>query len=173
MRALLIGRRQFMASMLQIENTIRSLLRTQGLKLGRVHRCAFNEKVLALCANHPDLVPVIDPLLRARNELRDQMRRLNNTLERASRADPICRRFRTIPGVGQLTALAFKATIDDPGRFKRSKLVPAHLGLTPRVYQWGEIGRTGHIPKPATACCVICCAKPRRRCCSFRKIGAH
>lgn len=53
MRALLNGRQLFMASMLQIENTIRSLLRTQGLKLGRVHRCAFSEKVLALCADQP------------------------------------------------------------------------------------------------------------------------
>lgn len=64
------------------------------------------------------------------------------------RADPVCKLFRTIPGVGPLTALAFKAaTIDNPERFKRSKLVPAHLGLTPRVYQSGEIDRSGHVSK--------------------------
>ncbi len=44
-------------------------------------------------------------------------------------------------------SLAFKATIDDPHRFKSSKTVPAHLGLTPRIYQSGEIERSGHISK--------------------------
>lgn len=53
----------------------------------------------------------------------------------------------TIPGVGPLTSLSFKATIDNPHRFKSSKLVAAHLGLTPRVYQSGEIDRSGHISK--------------------------
>lgn len=147
MRALLVGRRQFMTSILQIENTIRSLLRTQGLKLGKVHRCKFSGRVQTLRADMPELLLVIEPLLKARDELRVQMRTLNNALERASRADPICKLFRTIPGVGPLTALAFKATIDDPKRFKTSKLVTAHLGLTPRVYQSGEIDRSGHISK--------------------------
>jgi len=44
-------------------------------------------------------------------------------------------------------SLLFKATIDDPNRFKDSKAVAAHLGLTPRVYQSGEIDRSGHISK--------------------------
>ena len=146
-RSLLIGRRQFMTAMLQIENTIRALLRTQGLKLGKVHGCQFSERVKELCNEEPMLLPAIEPLLTARDEMRTQMRKLNNALERVSRADPICKLFQTIPDVRPLTALAFKATIDDPGRFKRSKLVPAHLGLTPRVYQSGEIDQPGHVSK--------------------------
>ena len=43
--------------------------------------------------------------------------------------------------------MSFKATIDDPTRFKDSKAVPAHLGLTPRIYQSGEIDRSGNISK--------------------------
>ena len=46
-----------------------------------------------------------------------------------------------------MTSLAFKATIDDTGRFTTSKALGAHLGLTPRVYQSGEIDRSGHISK--------------------------
>jgi len=56
----------------------------------------------------------------------------------------------TIPGVGPVTSLAFKATIDDTGRFLTSKALGAHLGLTPRVYQSGEIDRSGHISKCGT-----------------------
>ena len=53
----------------------------------------------------------------------------------------------SIPGVGQLTALAFTAAIDDPGRFRRSRDIGAYLGLVPRRYQSGEIDYTGSISK--------------------------
>lgn len=146
-RALLIGRRQFMAATLQIENTIRGLLRVQGLKLGNVHRNKFSERVVELSYQVPGLLPAIEPLLAARDAMREQMKALNRSLEREARADKLCRLFMSIPGVGPLTSLAFKATIDDPQRFKASKTVPAHLGLTPRIYQSGEIDRSGHISK--------------------------
>lgn len=48
---------------------------------------------------------------------------------------------------GPIVSLLFKATIDDPARFKDSKSVAAHLGLTPRIYQSGETDRSGHISK--------------------------
>jgi transposase len=59
----------------------------------------------------------------------------------------VTRRLMTVPGVGPVTSLAFKATIDDLGRFDTSKALGAHLGLTPRVYQSGEIDRSGRISK--------------------------
>jgi transposase len=54
--------------------------------------------------------------------------------KRLVRASDACRRLMTIPGVGQLTALAFVAAIDDPDRFKRSQDIGAYLGLVPRRY---------------------------------------
>jgi len=53
----------------------------------------------------------------------------------------------TVPGVGQLTALAFTTAIDDIERFKRSRDVGPYLGLVPRRYQSGEIDYTGSISK--------------------------
>ena len=49
--------------------------------------------------------------------------------------------------VSRSSAVDYKATIDDPNRFKSSKAVAAHIGLTPRVYQSGEIDRSGNISK--------------------------
>ncbi|WIY24571.1 transposase [Parasedimentitalea psychrophila] len=43
----------------------------------------------------------------------------------------------TVPGVGPIAALTFKAAVDDPTRFKRSPTVGTHFGLTPRRYQSG------------------------------------
>ena len=52
-----------------------------------------------------------------------------------------------MPGVGPITALCFKATIDDPTRFKRSRSVGAYVGLTTRRYASGEIDWSGRISK--------------------------
>jgi transposase len=35
------------------------------------------------------------------------------------RVEPTCRRLMTVPGIGPLTALAFRATIDRPGHFSK------------------------------------------------------
>ena len=72
---------------------------------------------------------------------------LDRQLSQVARKDDVCKRLMTISGVGPIVSLSFKATIDDPNRFKDSRAVAAHLGLTPRVYQSGEIDRSGNISK--------------------------
>lgn len=62
-------------------------------------------------------------------------------------ADPLCRRFMTVPGVGPITALSFRAGVDDPLRFSSSRAVGAHFGLTPRKWQSGTIDIDGSITK--------------------------
>jgi transposase len=53
----------------------------------------------------------------------------------------------TVPGIGALSSLVYVSTVEDPRRFLRSRAVGAHLGLTPRRYQSGEIDRSGHISR--------------------------
>jgi transposase len=43
-----------------------------------------------------------------------------------------------VSGVGVVTALTFRQTIDDPIRFSSAANVGAYLGLMPRRKQWGE-----------------------------------
>src|SRR5205814_4432846 len=59
----------------------------------------------------------------------------------------VCRRLMTVPGVGPVVALTYRATVDVPARFRNSKAVGAVFGLTPSRYQSGEINRTGAISK--------------------------
>jgi len=49
------------------------------------------------------------------------------------------------PGVGAVVALTFVAAIDDPARFRSSKAVGAHFGLTPKKYQTDVTGRISKI----------------------------
>jgi hypothetical protein len=62
-------------------------------------------------------------------------------------ADPLCRRFMEIPGVGPIAALSFRAGVDDPMRFSSSRVVGAHFGLTPKKWQSGTIDMEGSISK--------------------------
>lgn len=57
----------------------------------------------------------------------------------------------TTPGVGVLVSLTFVAAIDVPGRFRASRDVGPHFGLTPKRYQSGETDRSGHISKVGDA----------------------
>jgi len=147
LRTVLIARKKFVDHMLAIENTIRGLLKVHGLKLGNVHRSAFAATVETLLADAPDLRLAIEPLLEARNMMRKQKVLFDRRLGQMARKDEVCKRLMTVSGVGPIVSLLFKATIDDPSRFKDSRAVAAHLGLTPRVYQSGEIDRCGHVSK--------------------------
>jgi transposase len=149
MRTTLAARMQLVASQLQIEGTIRGLLKVYGLKIGAIHRNRFAARVLELLemAALPDLSTAIEPLLRLREGMRAERKVFDRRLAALSRRDDVSRRLMTIPGVGPATSLAFVATVDDPVRFGSSKALGAHLGLTPRVYQSGEIDRSGQISK--------------------------
>jgi transposase len=149
MRTTLAARTQLVALQLQIEGTIRGLLKIYGLKIGAIHRDRFAALVTELLEMTalPELSAAIEPLLRVREGMRAERKAFDRTLATLSRRDDITRRLMTIPGVGPVTGFAFKATIDDTDRFGTSKALGAHLGLTPRVYQSGEINRSGQISK--------------------------
>jgi transposase len=92
-----------------------------------------------------DLEHVIEPLLKARQQLRESFAALHRRLLSIVRDDVTCRRLMTIPGVGPVVALGFVSTIDIPGRFKNSKAVGPALGLTPVLNQSGESNRVGRV----------------------------
>jgi transposase len=79
--------------------------------------------------------------------LREQFALLHKMVLNRVRSDRLCRRFMTVPGVGPVVALTFRATVDQPQRFARSKMVGAHFGLVPRRFQSGETDYDGRISK--------------------------
>jgi transposase len=146
-RMLLTGRQLLQAKALDIESDLRGTLRNFGFKVGMVGTVKFEARIRELIADHSDLVAIVEPLLIARKVLREQLGVLHRQLLAVVRHDEVCRRLMTMPGVGPVVALTFRATVDVPGRFTRSKAVGAIFGLTPRRHQSGEIDRTGGISK--------------------------
>ena len=145
LRALLVARKQLLGKLLDVELSIRGILRGFGLKMGMVTRRGFDARVRELCAGQAMLERITKAMLAARSALQTEYSNLHKAMLAIVRADTVCRRLMTAPGVGALVAITFKAAIDDPARIRKSKAVGALFGLTPRKYQSGETDITGGV----------------------------
>ncbi len=146
-RMLLTHRKLLQSKAISIDNDLRGTLRNFGLKVGMVGALKFEAHIRELVAGLPDMALLVEPLLIVRRVLRDQLAILHRSLLAIVRDDEVCRRLMSIPGVGPVVALTFRASVDVPARFKNSKAVGAAFGLTPSKYQSGEINRSGAISK--------------------------
>ena len=150
-RALLGGRKMLLGKLLDLELSIRGILRGFGLKLGETTKSRFAGRVRELAAGQAMLEAVVEPMLRAREALRTEAAALHRRMLAVVREHEVCRRLMTVPGVGAVVALTFVAAVDDPTRFRRSKDVGAHFGLTPKRCQSGETDVVGGITRVGDA----------------------
>jgi transposase len=147
LRMLLTHRKLLQSKAIAIENDLRGTLRNFGLKVGIVGKVKFEARIKELVENLPDLAALVEPLLIVRRVLREQIIILHRRLLAIVRDDDVCRRLMTTPGVGPVVALTYRATVDVPARFRKSKAVGAVFGLTCSKYQSGEIDRNGRISR--------------------------
>jgi transposase len=150
-RAMLSARATLVARLKDIENSVRGLLRGFGLRLPRTLRGRWEQDVRDLMAGHAVLLQILEPLLVARRTLREQLIVLDKRVRDAAKADHVCRRLMSAPGVGAIVAMTFRAAVDQAARFRSSKQIGACFGLTPRKYQSGETDRDGAISRAGDA----------------------
>ena len=147
-RMLLSSRKAVLSKCVDLENEVRGLFKIFGIKLPpKLGHGAFDVAVRDIIETDEKLSQALLPLLDARLFLYQTFRVLDNRTRKMARVDPICVRLMSVPGVGFITALTFKAGVDDPSRFKRSRTVGAYFGLTARRFQSGEMDIDGHISK--------------------------
>src|ERR1700757_4182167 len=147
LRMLLTHRKLLQSKAIAIENDLRASLRNFGLKVGMIGTVKFEARVRDLVENLPDLAVLVEPRLIVGRVFREQLGILHRRLLAIVRDDDVCRRLMTIPGVGPVVALTYRATVDVPARFRKSKAVGAAFGLTCAKYQSGEVDRTGAISR--------------------------
>lgn len=148
MRTYLTARAGLVETSNALNARIRGLLRAHGIKMGKVAEREFEMKVQAVVKDRvPALSDALMPLLTLWRQAIDAAEVLRKTISAQTKRDAVCGRLMSVPGIGPLTAAAYLATIDDPGRFERSDQVSAYLGLVPSVYQSGDIDYRGRITK--------------------------
>jgi len=144
--AILTMRRCIVNQRTDIKNHIRGILKTYGIRLGSVSPAKFSQAVKARLDNVDRLVRVsIEGLLEVFDLLSQKIFAMDEELLTASQKDKEVRLLMTIPGIGPVTALTYKAEIFDPSRFKNSRTVGAYIGMTPTQYSSGETQKQGRI----------------------------
>jgi transposase len=147
-RTLLHCRQTLIREKTHILNSIRGHLKVYGIKLVRGRKKDFEQILEEKMASQTERIKTsIRRLLRVLEKLDQELEQFDREIKAIAKEDADIKLLKSIDGVGDITALAFKAEIDDPKRFSDSKDVGAYLGLTPTQYSSGETKRQGHISK--------------------------
>lgn len=144
-RTLLAARSRLVMVRKDIQNHVRSMLAEIGLRFPRAVGRAFTSRIRDLTEDIPALRSVTDHLLAVYDNVVAEEAKLDRKLRELARSDETVRRFMTVPGIGTVTALAYRHAIDDPSRFKSAQTVGAYLGMTPRRFQSGNIDIQGKV----------------------------
>jgi transposase len=145
-RQVLRARRQIVQMRSGAVALIRSLVKQEGYRLPRcgAERVPAQLKTLRLPAI---LAGVMAPLVRMIETATTEITTLDTHLQARAAADPLVQRLQTVPGVGLIVALTFRAQIDDVRRFRHAGQVSAAIGLVPREDSSAERRHRGHITK--------------------------
>jgi transposase len=146
-RAILTARKLVQSKLRDVEMSLRGILRGFGLKVGKTTSHRFGGRIKKLVKGHPNLEAIAEALLAVHAVLLREFKSFEKRVRIMARDNPQAKLLRTAPGVGAIVSLTFASGLDDPGRFKKSKTVGAHYGMTPKKYQSGETDFTGRISK--------------------------
>ncbi|HZP75175.1 MAG TPA: IS110 family transposase [Pseudolabrys sp.] len=146
-RAVLTARKLVQSKLFDVENSLRGILRGFGLKVGETTAQRFAGRIRQLVAGYPSLAMIAEALLSIHAALLREFKAFEKQVRSMARADAKAKLLMSAPAVGPIVALTYASAIDDPRRFKSSKRVGAHFGLTPKKYQSGETDYTGRISK--------------------------
>ncbi len=132
-------------------NTLRGYLAEFGIVASR-GRMGVEAILEVLADDEDDRIPDLarECLMPLASELRHVKRQILETdrkILKAHRANSICQRLETIPGVGPVIATRVVAEVPDPGIFKSGRAFSAWVGLVPKQHSSGGRERLGRITK--------------------------
>ena len=145
---LLTSRRALIEQQTHLKNTVRGLLKGYGIRLGAISAKKFTEAVMKRIQTCEEIVILsIKCLLESFDKIVEEIGKIDKKMLEIAYHDKEVRRLMTVPGIGPVTALTYKAEIFDATRFKESRSVGAYLGMTPTQYASGETQRQGKTSK--------------------------
>jgi len=145
-RQILRSRRQLVTMRSGTISLLRALLRQHGYRLASGSAAAVPAR-LARLSLPPAVAETLAPLRRMIDALTDEIAGVDTRLTAAAATDPVVERLQSVPGVGPVVALTFRAFIDDVTRFRSAGQVSAAIGLVPREASSAERRHRGHITK--------------------------
>jgi transposase len=134
---------------------IRARLRREGVRLGTGAAATFGARLRRLfdvgtpggAHFSAEASNILAPLLRLLTVVDAEILAADDALLSSANADPVCQRLMTMPGIGPVTATAFRASVDDVTRFDTPQQLSAYIGLVPSERSSGERQHRGRLTK--------------------------
>jgi transposase len=144
--AALRARKSLLEARTRLIGSARGMVKAVG---GRLPKCSADSFHLKVKDHLPQVLkPALAPMLAAIGELTEQIRRMTRDLKKLAEGRyPETRLLSQVHGVGLICSLTYVLTLEEPERFKRSRMVGAYLGLTARQHESGEQKPQLHITK--------------------------
>lgn len=140
------SRRQLVSMRTGTISVLRALLRQEGYRLPSGSSTQVPAR-LARLTLPPGLALTLAPLQAVIAMVTGELATLDARLAAWAKADAVVTRLQTVPGVGPVVALTFRATLDTATRFTAAGQVSAFIGLVPREDSSGERRQRGHLTK--------------------------
>ena len=140
------ARAELVSARTALVNSARGLTKSYG---ERLRKCGTQQvgRDLAMGLS-AELRAALEPLLRAVEALNELIKEYDQRIETmAKKAYPEVQLLKQVKGVGNLIALTYVLTIEDPQRFKKSRDVGCFLGLRPGRRNSGQSEPQMHISK--------------------------
>ena len=131
------SRKALVQARADLVNHVRGVAKSFGLKLKNCSTKSFHNQVPEQLSEtvKPSLMPIVEMI----EELTRKICQFNRVVEQTARRDyPITERLRQPKGVGALTALSYVLILEDPHRFRNSRMAGSYMGLRPKRGQSGE-----------------------------------
>lgn len=129
--AVLRSRDTLVSARTRLVNHVRGTLKAFGLRAKKCSTPSFDKQAPAAIPS--ELQPALAPLVTLIGALTTAIKGCDRTIATLCRESyPETALLRSVSGVGPVTALSFVLTLEDPGRFRKSRDVGAFLGLRPR-----------------------------------------
>lgn len=130
----------------ELVSTLRGLVKSVGGRLPRKDASTIRH---AFCEELPlELRETLTPMVLTIEYLTDEIKSYDKKIdELATKKYPETGLLTVVDSVGNLTALTFVLTLDDPDRFAHSRDVGPFLGLTPKLDQSGDVDKQLRITK--------------------------
>ena len=146
-RSLLITRSRLVRIRRDLENQVCAMLKECGQIFPRSIGGQFRRRVEELSGERHILWPVLLPLIFVHANVCGELDGLDRRVRHLARENETTRRLMTVLGIGVVTALTFRHTVDNPSRFRSAATVGAYLGLTPRRKQSGQTDTNGRVSR--------------------------
>ena len=127
-------------------NTVRGLLKSQGIAVPSSSTDAFAKKVVSILPS--ELKPIFNGLIKTIEELTLKIKKFDKLITKiCEKKYPEATHLQQIKGVGPITSLTFILTLEKHKRFKKSRDVGPFLGLVPKRDQSGDTDKQLSITK--------------------------